>query len=128
MRRKTVGPRGYQRGALEAPAAARRPLTVSTVIAPSVAGCISVSANVAPGLCAQFQAACLRGDWAQALALQDRLFLLHTALFTDASPGPVKYALSRVRKDFPKALRLPMTPASSAAVDAALAALEKIPS
>lgn len=87
-------------------------------------GCISVTANVAPRLCAEFQAACLAGDYAKALAYQDRLFPLHTALFTDASPGPVKYALSRVRPDFPKALRLPMTwpgESSQRAVDAALA-------
>ena len=44
--------------------------------------------------------------------LQDRLYPLHAALFTDASPGPVKYALSRVRPDFPAGLRLPMTPPS----------------
>ncbi|HVQ08364.1 MAG TPA: 4-hydroxy-tetrahydrodipicolinate synthase [Allosphingosinicella sp.] len=86
-------------------------------------GCISVSANVAPRLCADFQNACLSGDWAAALALQDRLYPLHAALFTDASPGPVKYAVTRVRPDFPADLRLPMTPASEAsrrAVDAAL--------
>ena len=87
------------------------------------AGCISVTANVAPRLCAEFQAACLGGDWKAALALQDGLFPLHAALFSDASPGPAKYALSRVRPDFPTDLRLPMTwpsPASRAAVDAAL--------
>jgi 4-hydroxy-tetrahydrodipicolinate synthase len=86
-------------------------------------GCISVTANVAPRLCAEFQAACLAGDYAKALEYQDRLFPLHVALFTDASPGPIKYALSRVRSDFPRALRLPMTwpgEASRAAVDAAL--------
>lgn len=86
-------------------------------------GCISVTANVAPRLCAEFQAACLAGDYAKALKYQDRLFPLHVALFTDASPGPVKYALSRVKPDFPKALRLPMTwpgEASQRAVDAAL--------
>jgi 4-hydroxy-tetrahydrodipicolinate synthase len=88
------------------------------------AGCISVTANVAPRLCADFQAACSEGRWADALALQDRLFPLHAALFSDASPGPVKYALSKVRAGFPTELRLPMTPASAAsraAVDAALA-------
>lgn len=87
-------------------------------------GCISVTANVAPRLCAQFQDACLAGDWDGALALQDRLFPLHAALFTDASPGPAKYALNLVRPDFPADLRLPMTEpsaASRAAVDAALA-------
>ncbi|MBX9796812.1 4-hydroxy-tetrahydrodipicolinate synthase [Sphingomonas sp.] len=87
-------------------------------------GCISVSANVAPRLCADFQAACAAGDYVGARALHDRLFPLHLAMFTDASPGPVKYALSKVRPDFPTGLRLPMTwpgAASQAAVDAALA-------
>jgi 4-hydroxy-tetrahydrodipicolinate synthase len=86
-------------------------------------GCVSVTANVAPRLCADFQRATRDGQWNEALALQDRLFPLHAALFTDASPGPVKYALSRVR-NFPAELRLPMTKASAAskaAVDAALA-------
>ena len=86
-------------------------------------GCISVTANVAPKLCSDFQAACLEGRMDDALVLQDRLFPLHAALFSDASPGPVKYALSRVRTGFPTDLRLPMTPPSQAsrkAVDAAL--------
>jgi 4-hydroxy-tetrahydrodipicolinate synthase len=85
-------------------------------------GCISVTANVAPRLCAEFQHACLSGNWKRALELQDRLYPLHAALFSDASPGPTKYALSRLR-DFPLELRLPMTPPSDAsrrAVDAAL--------
>ena len=87
-------------------------------------GCISVTANVAPRLCADFQNACLSGDWPAALMLQDKLYPLHAALFTDASPGPVKYALGKVRPDFASDLRLPMTPPSEAsrkAVDAALA-------
>ncbi|USI73012.1 4-hydroxy-tetrahydrodipicolinate synthase [Sphingomonas morindae] len=87
-------------------------------------GCISVTANVAPRLCADFQAACAEDRWGDALALQDRLFPLHAALFADASPGPTKYALGRLRPGFPQALRLPMTPAGAAArtaVDAALA-------
>ena len=86
-------------------------------------GCISVTANVAPKLCATFQEAMREGRWTEALELQDRLFPLHAALFTDASPGPVKYALSKVRS-FPTELRSPMTEpsaASKAAVDAALA-------
>lgn len=86
-------------------------------------GCISVTANVAPRLCADLQAACLEGDYATARALNDRLHPLHGALFADASPGPVKYALSRVMNGFPDALRLPMVPASQAArraVDLAL--------
>lgn len=87
-------------------------------------GCISVSANVAPRLCSEFQAATREGRWDDALKLQDRLYPLHIALFTDASPGPVKYALSKVRPGFSAELRLPMTEASAAskaAVDAALA-------
>lgn len=87
-------------------------------------GCISVTANVAPRLCADFQRACKEGRWADALALQDRLFPLHAALFADASPGPVKYALSKVRAGLSAELRLPMTPPGEAAralVDKALA-------
>jgi 4-hydroxy-tetrahydrodipicolinate synthase len=87
-------------------------------------GCISVTANVAPRLCADFQAACACGDYRTALDIHDRLFALHVALFTDASPGPVKYAMTRVRAGFPSGLRLPMTwpgNASRAAVDAGLA-------
>jgi len=87
-------------------------------------GCISVSANVAPRLCAEFQAACQAGDFVTALGYQDKLYPLHDALFTDASPGPVKYAMTKVREGFPETLRLPMTAAnaaSRAAVDAALA-------
>jgi len=85
-------------------------------------GCISVTANVAPRLCAEFQEATLAGDWKRALDLQDRLYPLHAALFSDASPGPTKYALHLLRK-FPSELRLPMTAPSEAsrrAVDAAL--------
>ncbi|WP_341208451.1 4-hydroxy-tetrahydrodipicolinate synthase [uncultured Sphingomonas sp.] len=86
-------------------------------------GCISVTANVAPRLCADFQRACAAGDYAAARDLHDRLFALHTSLFTDASPGPVKYAMTKVRPGFPDGLRLPMTwpsEASRAAVDAGL--------
>ena len=86
-------------------------------------GCISVTANVAPKLCSDFQAATREGRWEDALKLQDRLYPLHAALFSDASPGPVKYAVSRVRDGFPAELRPPMTPPSEAskrAVDAAL--------
>lgn len=87
-------------------------------------GCISVTANVAPKLCAVFQEAMREGRWPQALELQDQLYPLHAALFSDASPGPVKYALSQVRPAFPAELRAPMTEPSKEskrAVDAALA-------
>ena len=88
-------------------------------------GCISVAANVAPRLCAELQAACARGDYAAALALNDRLFPLQLALFSDASPGPTKYALEKAGR-MTGDLRLPMTAASDASrslVDAALAGL-----
>jgi 4-hydroxy-tetrahydrodipicolinate synthase len=86
-------------------------------------GCISVTANVAPKLCSDFQKATREKRWEDALKLQDRLYPLHAALFTDASPGPTKYALTRVRAGFPAELRLPLVEASDAskrAVDAAL--------
>ncbi len=87
-------------------------------------GCISVTANIAPRLCSDFQAAMREGRWDEAVELQDRLYPLHSALFTDASPGPAKYALSKVRPGFPTELRLPLTEPSEQsrkAVDAALA-------
>jgi 4-hydroxy-tetrahydrodipicolinate synthase len=85
-------------------------------------GCISVTSNVAPRLCAEFQDACLAGDYAKALTLQDRLMPLHTNLFIESNPGPAKYALSLLGKssDF---CRLPLAPlgeASKAAVRAAM--------
>ena len=86
-------------------------------------GCISVTANVAPRLCSDFQTATREGRWEDALKLQDQLYPLHAALFSDASPAPTKYALSRVRRGFPTDLRLPLVEASDAskrAVDAAL--------
>ena len=86
-------------------------------------GCISVTANVAPKLCSDFQKAMREHRWDEALGLQDRLYPLHAALFTDASPGPTKYALTRVRPGFPAELRLPLVEASDSskrAVDAAL--------
>ena len=55
-------------------------------------GCISVTSNVAPRLCAEFQSACLKGDYKAALKLQDKLMPLHTALFIETNPAPAKYA------------------------------------
>ena len=86
-------------------------------------GAISVTANVAPRLCAQLQEASLRGDHAAALAINDRLQPLHAALFSDTSPGPTKYALARLGRMSPE-VRLPITEpsdAAKAAIDAALA-------
>jgi 4-hydroxy-tetrahydrodipicolinate synthase len=85
-------------------------------------GCISVTANVAPALCAEFQAACAKGDFAAALKLQDQLMPLHDALFVETNPGPVKYATSRL--GFGSAeCRLPLSPVTGATkkiVDAAM--------
>jgi 4-hydroxy-tetrahydrodipicolinate synthase len=77
-------------------------------------GCISVTANVAPRLCAEFQAACLKGDFTAALKLQDKLAPLHINLFVETSPAPIKYALSLIGK-CANTLRLPMVAASEKA-------------
>jgi 4-hydroxy-tetrahydrodipicolinate synthase len=85
-------------------------------------GCISVTSNLAPRLCAEFQNACIAGNFRRALELHDRLMPLHDALFVETSPGPVKYAASRL--GLCKAgTRLPLAPISEqtkAIVDAAL--------
>ena len=86
-------------------------------------GCISVTANVAPALCAEFQAACAANDLVEARRLNDLLYPLHYAMFSDSSPGPVKYALSRVADWIEPGVRLPLTEPSKEArakVDAAL--------
>jgi 4-hydroxy-tetrahydrodipicolinate synthase len=70
-------------------------------------GCISVTSNVAPRLCAEFQSACLRGDYATALKLQDKLMPLHQNLFIETNPSPAKYALSVLGK-IADTVRLPM--------------------
>ena len=88
-------------------------------------GCISVTANVAPKLCAEFHAAAAAGDFETARALNERLYPLHRALFADASPAPTKYALSRLHDWLLPDTRLPIAPCSEAArkaVDAAMAA------
>jgi 4-hydroxy-tetrahydrodipicolinate synthase len=77
-------------------------------------GCISVTSNVAPRLCSEFQVACQKGDYAAALKLQDKLAPLHLNLFVETSPAPVKYALSLLGK-CANTVRLPMVPASEKA-------------
>lgn len=87
-------------------------------------GCISVTANIAPRLCAEFQNACTRGDYKAALEIQDRLMPVHDALFCETSPGPVKYAASLLGLCSPET-RLPLVPIaeeSKRKVEAALAA------
>ena len=87
-------------------------------------GCISVTANVAPALCAEFQQACAANDLVRARALNDRLYPLHYAMFGDASPAPVKYALSRVHDWLLPDVRLPLVECSAPARQAVDEALE----
>lgn len=74
-------------------------------------GCISVTSNVAPRLCSEFHLAWQKGDLATALKIHDKLMPLHTNLFIESNPAPVKYALSLLGKMDEK-LRLPMVPVS----------------
>ena len=74
-------------------------------------GCISVTANVAPALCAQLQEACLAGDYSAALTLQDRLMPLHQAIFTEPGLVGAKYGLSLLGR-CEDSVRLPLTPLS----------------
>lgn len=76
-------------------------------------GCISVTANVAPALCAQLQEACLAGDYAAALTIQDRLMPLHQAIFTEPGLVGAKYGLSLLGRCEDR-VRLPLTPLSDA--------------
>jgi 4-hydroxy-tetrahydrodipicolinate synthase len=75
-------------------------------------GCISVTSNIAPRLCAAFQAACAKGDYTAALALHDRLMPLHEHLFSETNPGPVKYAAWRMGLIASPECRLPVAPMS----------------
>ncbi|HLY06892.1 MAG TPA: 4-hydroxy-tetrahydrodipicolinate synthase [Rhizomicrobium sp.] len=86
-------------------------------------GCISVTANVAPRICAEFQSACLAGDYARARELHDRLMPLHEAMFCEASPAPVKYAVSLLGL-CENEVRLPIVPASETARARIRAAME----
>jgi 4-hydroxy-tetrahydrodipicolinate synthase len=85
-------------------------------------GCISVTSNVAPRLCAELQGACLKGDYAGALAFQDKLMPLHTALFLETNPAPAKYALSLLGK-CDETVRLPMVPVAASTRSAIRAAM-----
>src|ERR1700754_1523455 len=85
-------------------------------------GCISVTSNVAPRLCSEFQAACAKGDYATALKLQDKLMPRHQNLFVETSPAPIKYAMSLIGK-CSNTLRLPMVPASEKAQAAVRSAM-----
>ena len=86
-------------------------------------GCISVTANVAPRLSAEFQAATLAGDYAKALSYQDRLMPLHKAIFLEPGLCGAKYALNRLGR-MNRKVRLPLLgtleASTEAAIDAAL--------
>ena len=87
-------------------------------------GCISVASNIAPRLCADFQNACMAGDFAKALRLHEQLMPLHDVMFIEANPGPVKYIASRLGLCSVE-MRLPLVPPSEDAcrkIDAALVA------
>ncbi|KAF0222406.1 MAG: dihydrodipicolinate [Rhodospirillaceae bacterium] len=86
-------------------------------------GCISVTSNIAPKLCADMQNAWAAGDLATCFAIRDKLMPIHDAMFCETSPAPVKYAASLLGKSTDQ-VRLPLVPASDAArtkVKAALA-------
>lgn len=82
-------------------------------------GCISVTANVAPRLCAEFQTATLAGDYARALELQDKLMPLHKAIFMEPGVCGAKYALSKIGR-MSRAVRSPLVPVLEPATEAAL--------
>jgi 4-hydroxy-tetrahydrodipicolinate synthase len=85
-------------------------------------GCISVTSNVAPKQCSELQEACLDGDYASAIRVQDRLMPLHTALFVETNPSPAKYALSVLGR-MSDEVRLPMVPVSEGTRQAVRAAM-----
>ena len=87
-------------------------------------GCISVTANVAPRLCAEFQNACTKGDYASARELHDRLMPLHDVLFCETSPAPVKYAAS-LTGHCEETCRLPLAPLSESSKARVRAAMTK---
>ncbi|MBV9243714.1 MAG: 4-hydroxy-tetrahydrodipicolinate synthase [Methylobacteriaceae bacterium] len=88
-------------------------VTAVAVMAHGGHGCISVTSNVAPKLCAEMQGACLGGDFKGALTIQDRLVPLHAALFVEPNPAGPKYALSVLGKTTDE-VRLPMVPVTEA--------------
>jgi len=86
-------------------------------------GCISVTANVAPKLCAEFQVATLAGDYAKALAYQDKLMPLHQAIFIEPGLAGAKYGLSLLGR-CSEEVRLPLVGLSDSTKAAIRAAME----
>jgi 4-hydroxy-tetrahydrodipicolinate synthase len=88
-------------------------MTALAAMAAGGHGCISVTANVAPGPCAELMEAAFKNDWSHALKIQDRLTPLHAAIFAEPGVNGAKYALSllgRIRAD----TRLPLVPVGPA--------------
>lgn len=88
-------------------------------------GCISVTGNVAPRLCSEMQSAWQEGRVADAMGMQDRLLPLHDALFTETSPGPVKYAASLLGRSS-EFCRLPLAPIAEATRTKVRAAMTEV--
>jgi 4-hydroxy-tetrahydrodipicolinate synthase len=88
-------------------------------------GCISVTSNVAPKLCADMQAAWTKGDVKTAMAIQQRLVPLHDAMFCESNPGPVKYAASLLGFGA-NHVRLPLAPVSAASAERVKAAMRDV--
>ena len=99
--------------------------TALALLAQSGDGCISVTANVAPRLCADLHEAWQKGDFAKARRLNELVMPLHDALFCETSPSPVKYAASLLGVATPD-VRLPMVPATDNARKRVQAAMEHV--
>ncbi|SOD93892.1 4-hydroxy-tetrahydrodipicolinate synthase [Caenispirillum bisanense] len=87
--------------------------TVMGFLAQGGHGCISVTSNIAPRLCAQMHEAWQKGDLETAFAIRDRLMPVHEAMFVETSPGPVKYAASLLGK-CDGSVKLPLVPVTDA--------------
>ena len=88
-------------------------------------GCISVTANVAPKLCAEFQKACTAGNYVQALGMHENLMPLHIALFLEPSPAGTKYAASLLGLCEAEA-RLPVVPLTKSTAERVESALKDV--
>lgn len=98
--------------------------TIAAFLAQGGHGCISVSSNVAPGLCSKLHTAWIEKDWETFEALRDRLLPIHEAMFCESSPGPVKYAANLLGLCQPNG-RLPVVEISESSKATVKAALEK---
>jgi len=97
--------------------------TILAFLASGGVGCISVTANVAPRMCADMHIAWQEGRLKDAMQIQDRLVPLHDALFSETSPGPVKYAASLLGRTADKC-RLPLAPCAPATKERVKAAMQ----